>query len=321
MQKFKLSSIFNQKFVLIFISILSIIVLGLAIRLAIKVVEKRLRSIHYQVSYNGSELIEAQNQTIQILLGSKLDTFASLLKIYEAKDEHGDIKLIRLGRDNDGGYIVPEKSLVSADVLFGYGIDNDISFEETFSNKYNKPSYGFDCGIESIKSTSKLFTFVNECISSDSSLYGMQKSSTKISSFTEQIKNLNLADKKIFIKMDIEGAEFDALQEVIKNPHNVTGIAFEMHLFKKHIDFDKGIKLLKDLENDFVLVHLHGLNCGSRFNSNYAKGGIPYQIEFTYINKALLTNYRVSKNQSHPTELDMPNDALKPEVKFTILEK
>lgn len=308
MQKLKPSTAANQQFVLLFI-------IAVVLGFALKIIEMRVKDIHRRMEDLNSD----QNQIIQMLIGSKLETFTSLLKVYEAKDENGSIKLKRLGKDNDGGYIAPEKSLAQAEVLFGYGIDDDISFEEAFSNIYNKPSFGFDCGIESIKSQSKLFTFVNECIASDNFLYSRQKSSYKISSFTEQIKSLNLSNKKIFIKMDIEGAEYDALEDIIKNPHNVTGIVFEMHIFKKHIDFDKAIKLLTALQKDFVLVHLHGLNCHGSFETKNATGSIPYQIEFTYINKSLVTDYQISKNQSHPTDLDMPNCTYKPEARFTIL--
>ena len=41
-------------------------------------------------------------------------------------------KLIRLGRNNDGGYIIPEVAIHHTHVLFGIGINDDWSFEEDF---------------------------------------------------------------------------------------------------------------------------------------------------------------------------------------------
>ena len=45
--------------------------------------------------------------------------------------------LIRLGRDNDGGYIIPKIILEKCDGLLSFGINKDWSFEKDFSN-YDK---------------------------------------------------------------------------------------------------------------------------------------------------------------------------------------
>ena len=41
-------------------------------------------------------------------------------------------ELIRLGRKNDGGYLVPKKSLAKTKIVFGFGLSDDWSFEEDF---------------------------------------------------------------------------------------------------------------------------------------------------------------------------------------------
>ena len=42
--------------------------------------------------------------------------------------------LIRIGRDNDGGYLVEKKSLENTQSLISLGISDDWSFEEQFLN-------------------------------------------------------------------------------------------------------------------------------------------------------------------------------------------
>ena len=80
-----------------------------------------------------------------------LEKFVESLKVYDAYDKKDILKLVRRGKDYDGGYIVPEIALLKADVLIGYGVLDDISFEEQFSDIYNKKSYGFDCTVKDIK--------------------------------------------------------------------------------------------------------------------------------------------------------------------------
>ena len=219
----------------------------------------------------------------------------SYLKIFSAYDNNGSIKLIRHGRENDGGYIIATKAFDLSDVLMGYGINDDNSFEDMFSINYNKPSYGFDCGIDKIESKSKLFTLVNQCISSDSSLLIRENSSNKISSFNSQIDELGLAGKKIFIKMDIEVAEYEALDEIIQYHENVTGIALEVHY--DVFSVKKLINLLEKLQKDFVLLHIHGNNNAPSIFANNVIGALPSVIELSYINKALVKSYDISDNQ------------------------
>ncbi len=128
------------------------------------------------------------------------------LKVYTVFDQSGPIQLIRHGKPGDGGYLVPRVAFEKADVLLGYGIADDISFEESFSTVYQKPSFGFDCGVENIPINNKLCTFISECIANDNNVYVHQKSSGKFSTFPHQLKKLGLQDKKLFIKMDIESA-------------------------------------------------------------------------------------------------------------------
>lgn len=247
-----------------------------------------------------------------------LDKLVTHLRIYTVSDESGELSLKRIGRDYDGGYVVAEKSLTAADVLMGYGIADDPSFEEAFSDIYHKPSYGFDGGVKNVASKNKLFTFFSECISSDQFLYGNQTSSGKVSTFKQQIERLGLKNKKIFIKMDIEGGEYEAFPDILPYADQITGIAFELH-FRSLEALRKAVSLLTEIEKNFILVHVHGNNSGRLFSAKGMKGEAPYVMELTYINKNLVTVAHLSKNQKHPQSLDMPNIPSRPDREFEIL--
>lgn len=263
---------------------------------------------HFQKNTNSKMLQEVEKRLIDFL------------KIYEAQDETGPIELIRHGKENDGGYVVPLKAIKEADVLLGYGIDTDNSFEDQFSLMFNKPSYGFDCGITQIDSKSNLFTLVPECIGSDKFLYDKTKSSGNISSFSTQLDKLKLKGKKIFIKMDIEGAEYEAFENIFDHHADITGIVLEIH-FGDITSTTRALKLLSKLSQEFLLVHAHGNNCWSEFiTASNVIGKIPKIIELTYINKSMVKGYHLSKNQAHPKSIDQPNSPNAPEVAFEIID-
>ena len=48
----------------------------------------------------------------------------------------GLFNLIRLGKDNDGGYLICKHSLEEASCLISFGIDDDYSFEEDFKEEH-----------------------------------------------------------------------------------------------------------------------------------------------------------------------------------------
>jgi len=291
----------SPPFVIFFTMLVIILLLGVAIVASFLIRYKR------QLIPGSAVLKEGNRQLVE------------LLKVYKAYDQNGPLKLVRHGRPYDGGYVVPVKAFEVADVLLGYGIFNDNSFEDEFSLIYNKPSYGFDGGISGISSKSPLFTFVDECIGSDRFLRTYESSSGKVSTFSQQINNLGLKDKKVFIKMDIEGAEYDAFEDILSKHDVIAGMALEMH-FEEHGMALRATKLLESLNKNFILLHVHGNNlCGGRFSTSNSVGVIPEALELTYINKTLVSDYHLSKNQKHPLFIDMKNCRFFPDLKFEVL--
>lgn len=307
----------------------NILIMGifLALCFALFSINNRISKLTEQINaqkYVFAELSEKIDNLNPTLKAEK-EELTSLLLVNNVFDENGPLKIERFGKEYDGGYVIPIKALEQADAVLGYGIRDDISFEEMFSARFNRPSYGFDCGKDiNINITNKLFTLVRECIGTDSSIDGgLKNSNGKVTSFTTELTNLNLNNKKLFVKMDIEGGEFSSFQEIMSYADNITGIAMELHILSPS-DFQKGIELLKMINKNFVLTHVHSNNCATYnykllYSAANLKGIIPSVLELSFINKSLITKYEISNNQSHPTELDMPCNRNKDDIKFEVL--
>lgn len=52
--------------------------------------------------------------------------------------------LLRLGKDNDGGYLVDSRDIQRSDCLISLGINRDWSFEKDFVNYKNVPVSAYD---------------------------------------------------------------------------------------------------------------------------------------------------------------------------------
>ncbi len=278
-----------------------------------------------QISLIGTMHFKIKNkeenfsQAVANLSVKHLDELTSLFLTYDVFDEHGPLKMVRHGKENDGGYVVPELALQKADVLLGYGICNDISFEERFADIYKKRSYGIECATKKIEIKNPLCTFIRKCIANDKYIYSNQKSSGMFSTFSEQLNDLKIKDQNIFVKMDIEGAEYEAFQDIFPHANNITGIVLEIH-FIGWAELLQAISLMKNLQKDFYLVHVHANNCVQpQYLSVNAHGAIPKVVELTYINKKLVKTAKISENQKHPSNLDMENCPTKEPYAFEVL--
>lgn len=241
---------------------------------------------------------------------------ASLLKVYQTYDDGGPIQLRRIGKNHDGGYVIPEQAILEADIVIGYGVGDDISFEDSATAIYGKPSFGFDCTCPPIAPTQKDCHFVPSCIVGKGSVHQLLISGT----FDDHLASLGAADKKIFIKMDIEGNEYGTIPDILEHANQVTGIVLEIH-FMEPGQIAQALHLMQSLDRDFLLVHVHANNyCIHCFATTNARGNIPRVLELSYINRSLVERYEVSQNQMHPTSLDQPNTWYFPDNEFTILE-
>ena len=230
--------------------------------------------------------------------------------------------LIRIGSRNDGGYLIEKNSLFESEFLLSFGISTDWSFEKEFIGKNNVNLKCFDGSIDDLfwlewknKAIKKALKF------SFREIYNYLK--TKLS-FHEFFNTQNFAcfyigkkkgqigideiinkipHKKIFFKIDIEGSEYEILDQLIKHKSRVSGIAIEFH------DCDKNIESISDFikKIDMPVVHIHANNYDP-----VNKIGIPKTIEITFSCNPSI----IGKQSKLPHKFDMPNKYNKPEIKL-----
>jgi hypothetical protein len=204
----------------------------------------------------------------------------------------------RIGKDNDGGYVIVEIPNVQYNLLLAGGIKNDISFEEAFSSIYGSRCVAFDGTINNLPKLNTNIEFVKKNIGAGN---------------TDTLTNLHEyidINEKIFVKMDIEGGEIPW----IKSLSDTQMYKFEQIVIEFHKPYTKKKEdgIFAKMNKHHVLVHFHPNNCcGTRI---YKGVVMPNIFECTYLHKKYFVNEPKLNTDPVPSEIDMQNIKEKKEI-------
>ena len=218
---------------------------------------------------------------------------------------------IKLGNKNgDGGYVIGDLKN-QYDCYLSCGINNEESFTRDFLDKYNyikkENSFGFDGTIKDYPwQYTKKINFIKKNIGS--------KNNDNLTNLNNYLSNY----KNIFIKMDIEGGEWEWLSTIDTNLlKNIKQLVIEFHGINDNTwgeNYNNKIQCLKKLNQTHYQIHCHGNNCAGYKLDNKKK--IPDVIEMTFIRKGyfITHNINVVPNKTKlPSTLDFKNNKFKPD--------
>jgi len=123
----------------------------------------------------------------------------------------------------------------------------------------------------------------------------------------------------VLLKIDIEGNEYDYFDRtnILKISEVTTGIIIEVHYMDNPIILGRFIKLMNELNEFFLLNHVHDNNIGSTFN--YHGFDIPNVMELSFINKKLVGDYTLDTRKYPISGVDYPNDPLRSELQLSFI--
>lgn len=215
---------------------------------------------------------------------------------------------IRIGSDTDGGYVLLDRRLENIEVVYSYGINDNSDFELMFCEKYNTVARLFDHTIDGPPLKKDFFYFNKEGVGSKKTEY--------LDTIENHIRQFGDGDKKLILKMDVEGAEWDILrhtpntilelfEQIIIEVHN-------FHSFQPNYNgsnlskskIEKKTNVIKSLNKLFYLYHVHANNYEPLFYINQFR--LPNSMELTFVNKKYFKPKKYSKT-IFPTEFDRPN--------------
>ena len=209
---------------------------------------------------------------------------------------------IRLGKDNDGGYIIADIPNKHYKTLLAGGIQGDISYEESFIEKYPSAQvFAFDGTINSLPKENAKIHFIKKNIGSENN------------DETTNLHDIIDMNESIFVKMDIEGSEIPWIKSLRDDQMN----KFEQIVMEFHYPFsDNEADIFDKINKNHYLIHFHGNNWCKYHNPSGVRvhGGviIPDVFECTYLHK----KYFVPELNKEliPSPLDMKNTEIYDEI-------
>jgi hypothetical protein len=217
--------------------------------------------------------------------------------------------LTRLGRPNDGGYVVTSRSIKQASLILSMGLSDDWSFEEAFLARSAGRAICFDHSVT--KGFWRWHVFNNVRARNFKNALRFREYRRFFSNGRAEHRLLKIGydgpgeislasilqdvpDADIFLKVDIEGGEYRILDDVVRHQDRFTGIVMEFHDVDLHRDrIDKFISSLRRHK----IVALHPNNIGG-----VDSVGDPIVIEITFTRDDL---FRPAENE---VDYSMPNN-------------
>lgn len=215
--------------------------------------------------------------------------------------------LLRVGSNNDGGYLVESNSIKITQSLISFGIGKNWKFEHHFKKIKNIPIFAYDYTIQKFEELPEFKSFFNV----DRNNYFFSKKIgenlvEKNNITIEMILNdfnlyfLNLKPP-IFFKIDVEGSEYVILNDLVKFSKSISGLVIEFH--DVHVNLSAILKFIREIDLD--LCHTHANNWGGVDSNN-----VPKVLELTFARNPI----KIDGRPNIPHILDQKNNPKKEEI-------
>jgi len=216
-------------------------------------------------------------------------------------------RLERFGEPHDGGYLMCANLLDGVEAGYSYGIAGYDQWGCDISRRFNVPVHQYDCFDLTLTSCPDgEVVFHPECVAGSTFT---DQEGRPFDSVQNQIARNGHAGRHVVLKMDVEGAEWDALASTPDEAfERIDQIALEFHGL--HGDPQKYMRTVEKLKHFYHVAHLH-------FN-NYAcmQGAEPFPAwayEVLFVSKRLGREDPNASPVARPHALDAPTNPKLPD--------
>jgi hypothetical protein len=209
--------------------------------------------------------------------------------------------LRRVGKDADGGYIISERSISAAQGMLSFGVNNDWSFDQQWHQlKPKDPIHAYDGTISPGRMSDELRQSYRDFFGGVATHYPVNVAAatqTGTSGFDDIMIRINR--DSLFIKMDIEGGEWQLTDSILQHAGKITGMTIEFHNTYRFRELF--CDTIQRYQQHFHVIHIHpNTSCA------YADDNFPTVVEISFLNRSLWSGTDTRK-ECHCPDLDQAN--------------
>lgn len=241
--------------------------------------------IFQRIEFSQSRLVRLEKILQQNMLsletqrGSQEYAFIMRMRsLFPIVDVGHEKDYIRIGRVNDGGYVMMN-NFVGKKIAYSFGIADDVSWDLDIARR-GLDVYMYDHTIEDIPEQNERFHYFHIGIGTSD-----ESSDTQLKPLEELMKsNGHLNEYGMILKLDVEGAEWDVLCDIeAETLKHFSQIVIEFHGLIFPENEEKIRRALDKINETHNLIHIHANN----FGSYLLLGGaiLPELLEATYLLK------------------------------------
>ena len=199
-------------------------------------------------------------------------------ELLELSDVIGESTLKRIGKKNDGGYVMA-CPMSREKIAYSIGISDDVSWDKAMS-KFGYDIYMYDHTIEGLPEDNNRFHWQKKGITGE-----LENKCEDLLSLEEMLSiNGHNHLSGMILKMDVEGYEWDVFNNAdLDTLNRFDQIVVELHGLLEFENKEKILGALERIASTFFTVHVHANNWGDvDYEGNLV---MPTMLEVTFVNK------------------------------------
>jgi len=194
----------------------------------------------------------------------------------------------------DGGYLMCGNLLSTARVAYSYGIEGRDQWGCEVSERLRVPVHQYDCfDLRRPVCATGQTTFHSECVGPAPRT---DEESRVFDSVSHQLVRNGDASKRVVIKMDVEGAEWESLAQT---PDDVLDRTDQLVIELHGVGFEHQLAVVRRLKQFFHVAHVHFNNyaCAERIDP------FPASVyEVLFVNKRITVAVGPASRDPHPLD-------------------
>lgn len=211
--------------------------------------------------------------------------------------------LVRIGDPTDGGYVLSQRCVDRSNAMLSLGIGDNWSFDQHWHNQ--KPTdliHGYDGTLDWSQLPALAFDRFHDLWRHPMIHFPLNIAPASAPGQISLDRALSvLQSDSIFIKMDIEGGEWELCKYIAANNELVSGMVIEFHdVGRLRSWFQHRIAMLQQY---FDIVHIHGNN-----TSPQCDDGLPSVLEVSFCHRRYIEDPRKKTHDSYIAGLDYANN-------------